>query len=225
MRLADLGFINAGMYLCNRILQRLSGGRAFVQRYYLVIQPVGVATRMPQRLGMALHVRLVDSGDPAATTFPRPADVIATRYRQGSTCLALFRDQTMVGFVWLREGPYEEDEVRCTFVPSPAQSIFWDYDFYIAPDHRNGIAFLRLWSATLEHLRHHHVEWTASRISAFAPASVSAHGRLGAIRVGQAFFLVLFGVQLMIASVRPFIHVSLREASRPKLQIRAPVTR
>jgi GNAT superfamily N-acetyltransferase len=224
MRLADLGFVNAGLYLCDRLLQRLSGARMFIQRYYLVAQAVDAPIRLPQRLGATFRVRSVDRHDPAALTFPRPPDVIAARYDQGSTCLALFRDDTMAGFIWLCEGPYEEDEVRCTFAPAPAGQVAWDYDFYIAPEHRNGVAFMKLWAAALEHLRGRGINWSASRISAFAPASMAAHGRLGAVRVGQAFFFVIFRLQLMVASVQPFLHVSLRMSSRPTLRVRAPTT-
>lgn len=222
MRLVDLGFGNAGLYLCGRVLQRLSGGRAFIQRYFLVVQPVDVPIRLPQRLGARFRVRLVDSQDPEVRAFPRPAEVIAARYAQGSTCLALFRDETLAGFIWLCPGPYEEDEVRCTFAPAPVRQVAWDYDLYILPEHRNSVAFMKLWSAAMEHLRGQGVAWSASRISAFAPASIAAHDRLGAVRVGQAFFLVVFGLQLMVATLPPFLHLSASRGSGPMLKVRAP---
>jgi hypothetical protein len=222
MRLVDLGFANAGLYLCDRVLQRLTGARAFIQRYYLVVQPVDVPIRLPQRLGANFRVRRVDRQDPQIGAFPRPPAVVAGRYDQGSTCLALFDDDNLAGFIWLCPGPYLEDEVRCTFVPTPAGAAVWDYDLYILPEHRNGVAFMRLWSAAMEHLRGQGVAWSASRISAFAPASMAAHARLGAVQVGQAFFLVFFRLQLMVASLPPFVHLSANRDSRPVLKVRAP---
>ena len=222
MRLVDLGFGNAGLYLCDRVLRRLSGARAFIQRYYLVAQPVGIPMRLPQRLGAGFRVRPIASRDPEAQSFPRPPAVIAARYAQGSTCLALFHDETLAGFIWLCPGSYLEDEVRCAFTPAPAGQVVWDYDFYILPEHRNSVAFMKLWSAAMAHLRGQGVTWSASRISAFAPASIAAHNRLGAVRVGQAFFFVFFSLQLMVATLPPFLHLSASRGSRPALKVQAP---
>jgi GNAT superfamily N-acetyltransferase len=222
MRLADLGFGNASLYLCDRVLQRLSGGRAFIQRYYLMAQPVKMPMRLPQRLGANFRVRRIAGEDPEAQAFPRPPAVIAARYAQGSTCLALYDNDELAGFIWLCPGPYLEDEVRCTFMPVPAGQVAWDYDLYILPEYRNGVAFMKLWSAAMEHLQSQGVAWSASRISAFAPASIAVHKRLGAVRVGQAFFFVFFGLQLMVATLPPFVHLSASRRSSPALNVRAP---
>jgi GNAT superfamily N-acetyltransferase len=154
--------------------------------------------------------------------FPRPAEILESRYEQGSACFAAYRAGDFAGFIWLAPGTYLEDEVRCTFVPGPAGSACWDYDVYVTPGERTGIAFMKLWSAALEHLRQRGVEWSASRISAFAPASLAAHKRMGAVCVGQAFFLVAFGLQAMVASVPPYLHLSASRRSHPTLRVEAP---
>ena len=180
MRLAELGACNALLYLCNRALKRVSGSRIFLQRYYLMVQPVDVALPVPRRLGRDLEVRAVGSTDAAVATLPRPPDVLRARYQQDSTCLAAFRlSGEFAGFIWLAPGPYEEDEVRCRFLPQPEGGACWDYDLYVVPSARGGVTFTKLWGAALEHLRSRGFEWSASRISAFAPASLAAQKRLG----------------------------------------------
>jgi len=223
MRLRDLGFSNAALYLCDRVLKRLTASRAFIQRYYLVAQPVDMPLRLPRRLGETFEVRQISEGDSALLAFPRPQPVLRARFGQGSSCIALFRASQMVGFIWLCPGPYHEDEVRCTFVPAPEGQACWDYDLYIVPEQRNGMAFIKLWSAAIEQLKSRGISWSASRISAFAPASLAAHQRMGAVVVGQAFFLVAFGLQITIATTRPFLHVSVTARSRPEIRVDAPV--
>jgi hypothetical protein len=221
MRLRDLGPVNGALYVVDRILQRLSGSRAFLQRYYLVTQPVTETLRVPRRLGASLEVRIVERGAPALRTMPRPAAVLEDRYAQGSTCLAAYRADELVGFIWLCPGSYLEDEVRCRFVPAPPGAASWDYDLWVAPAERNGIAFMKLWSAAMTHLAGRGVRWSASRISAFAPGSLAAHRRMGAVTVGQAFFMVAFGAQAMLATIPPYLHFSVRN-SRPTLRVEAP---
>jgi hypothetical protein len=44
------------------------------------------------------------------------------------------------------------------------------------------------------------------------------------VTVGQAFFLVAFGAQLMLATVAPYLHVSWR-GTGPTLEVHAPPPR
>jgi hypothetical protein len=225
MRLADLGAVNALLYLCNRALKRLSASRAFLQRYYLMVQPLDISLPMPRRLGRDLQVREVGRADAVLATLPRPPEVLQSRYEQGSTCLAAWRSSgEFAGFIWLAPGVYEEDEVRCTFLPQPEGRTSWDYDLYVVPAERAGVTLTRLWAAALEHLRARGFEWSASRISAFAPASRAAQRRMGAVCVGQALFLVVYRFQAMFASIPPYVHFSAGR-SRPRLKVQAPQRR
>ena len=81
---------------------------------------------------------------------------------------------------------------------------------------------MKLWSTAMERMRAQGISWSASRISAFAPGSLAAHRRMGAAVVGQAFFFVAFGLQLTVATLRPFLHLSLHNASRPEIRVSAP---
>jgi hypothetical protein len=221
-KLSDLGPANAVLYLADRVLRRLTGSRAFLQRYYLVTQPVDVPVRLPRRLGAGLDAHLLGPEDPRLGDLPGRSAVLGARFAQASECLALYQGPVLAGFVWLTGGAYEEDEVRCRFEPAPAGSTAWDYDLYVMPGHRSGVAFMKLWSAAMEHLRGRGVRWSASRISAFAPASLASHRRLGALRVGQAFFVVLGRFQLMLATLPPYVHLSLGPGSRPTVRVAPP---
>ncbi len=57
------------------------------------------------------------------------ARVLAYRYRQGAICLAAISEDTVVGYMWLLFGAYEEDEVRARFVPQ--SDAAFDFDIYV----------------------------------------------------------------------------------------------
>jgi hypothetical protein len=206
-------------------LGRLTGQRAKVRRYYLVAQPLDAKLPLPRRLGATLQTRLVSAGEPAAAAFPRPAAVIAERYAQSSTCIAAYHDTLFIGFIWLCTGVYEEDDVRCRYVLQQDDATAWDYDLYISPEFRNGIAFVKLWAAAIEQLRSRGRDWSLSRISAFSPDSRAAHRRMGAVDIGTAYFVDVLGVQLTLASVAPYVHLALPGGRGPALQLRAPAKR
>ena len=82
----------------------------------------------------------------------------------------------------------------------------------------------RLWQATDARLAAQGVRWSFSRIALANPASMAAHQRMGAQRVGLAGFLVLGPWQVAVFSLPPFVHVSLHAGSRPTVQLRAPAS-
>lgn len=215
--LTELGPVNGFLYLLNRFLLRISNGRLRLIVYYLIAQPVPKRTLLPPHRGQNIQVRRIDAHDPEAAEFPRPHSVLQARYARQGLCLAAYKDGKFVGFLWLNLVPYHEDEVRCLFTPHPAGAAAWDYDVYIEPDHRLGLVFARLWDATYQLLREHNIAWSVSRISAFAPASLASHSRLGGMRIGVASFICAGPAQIMIASVAPYLHVSFTPASCPRL--------
>lgn len=145
----------------------------------------------------------------------RPAATIQDRFAQGARCLVALRDDDLVGFLWWIEGPYDEDEVRCVFVPQPAERALWDFDVYVAPSHRFGPAFARLWDAVMNRMHASGFQWSCSRISAFNMPSLRAHQRLGARVVGTRSYLCLGMVQVSMALDVPYLHVSFQPTSRP----------
>ena len=58
-----------------------------------------------------------------------------------------------------------------------------------------------------------------SRISAFNTASLASHARLGARVLARATFLRLGPCQIMIASVTPYFHFSIKSDGLPVIQL------
>ena len=118
-----LGWINGPLYLLTRGLDRISGGRVRIVKYDLAAQPLGEKFPLPYRHSTSMELRELREGDPLLAYIERPVKTLEERFRQGGRCLAAVRGDEVLGFLWWVEGPYEEDEVRCCFVPSPGRSV------------------------------------------------------------------------------------------------------
>ena len=217
----ELGLVNALLYVLDRLLRRASLGVVRLHRYYFMAQPVAPRPWLPARRGASLEVRRLAAGDPALARFPRPGAAFPYRFAQGAVCLAAFKDETPVGFLWFTTQPYREDEVRCRYVTLPPGRSAWDFDVYIAPEHRAGPAFLRLWDEANRILRSEGITWSFSRVSAFNALSVASHSRMNAICTGSATFLALGRWQICVSSVQPFFFLSRNAASMPEFRLAA----
>jgi hypothetical protein len=219
--MSELGWLNGVLYVISRALAKFPG-RVRLYKYYLVAQPVSQGTLLPPHRGRHISVRLVVEGDPVVHAFPPPPEIIRRRYAEGAICLAAFEGASLVGYLWLLLGPYEEDEVGCWFIPMPEGKAAWDFDIYVVPRYRFGVGFLRLWDEANRYLKERGVQWTMSRISAFNAASLASHRRLGAIVVSQAVFIVLGSCQLAVTTVFPFVQLSIGARNTPKIRVYPP---
>jgi hypothetical protein len=210
----EMGWVNGVLYVFDRLLVTVSGGRARLHKNYLVAQPVWTR-RLPPHRGTTIEVRRVAAFDPIIREFPRPDRAAPYRFNQGATCLTALLAGKFIGFVWLTLGPYQEDEFRCRFVPVPEGRSAWDFDIYVDPAHRNGIAFLRLWDEANGFLTEHQVQWSLSRISAFNNGSMLSHARMGAQRVGAVTILSIGPWQISAATLPPYFHFSTHPKSFP----------
>jgi hypothetical protein len=205
-----------------RFLERATRNRMRLFKYCLVAQPVSTEPLVPASRRTAITVRMVDQTDPIVATFPRPLEVIAKRFRSGARCFVAETNGRFAGFLWLQEGGYEEDEVRCLFLPIPAHQAVWDFDVYVAPEFRLSRTFSRLWDAAHEFLRAGRYRWTTSRVSAFNSTSLRSHARIGAIKLNWIVFLVISRWQVSISGESPFLYLSVSSLSRPTFTVRAP---
>jgi hypothetical protein len=217
--LREVGLLDACLYALARVLESLSGRRVRVHKYYLVAQPVSKMPRLAPHRGQMFEVRQVAEFDPLIRQFPRPDWVIPYRFKQGAVCLAATKTGTVVGFLWLTLGPYDEDEVRCRYIPLPSEATAWDFDVYVEPAYRNGIVFGRLWDEANRFLTAHGVEWSLSRISAFNSGSILSHGRMGATRIGAATFLSMGRWQIAASTIAPHFHFSTGPGSFPTYRL------
>jgi hypothetical protein len=204
----EFGMLAGALYLADRALMACTpAARLFA--YELIVQPVPPSAPSPPAR-VSLSVREIHEGDPALAEMPVGPAVIAARFAQRARCLGVFKGEVLAGYMWFCDGRYEEDEVRCTYELEPrAQSVF-DYDFYVFPEHRMGRAFATLWAGANRLLSERGIRYTYSRVSRFNTASRRAHRHLGARCIGDAVFLRLGRLELMVATLRPFVRVSLR---------------
>ena len=218
-----LGVANALLWALDRILCISSRNRWQIHRYRFVAQPVAVSDLSSAPRTTSIVIRRVYAGDLLVRQFPRPPEVIAQRYRMGAMCLAAEKQGTFVGFLWIKESQYPEDEVRCIYVLEPAGAAVWDFDVHIEPHFRLGRTFARLWDAANAWLREHDYRWSMSRISAFNPESLAAHRRLGMRALGSATFLRMGRAQIALLDQAPFVHVGWRDDQTPILRFTPPV--
>lgn len=207
----ELGAANAAWYLLARGLRAL-GWR--VWRYQFVAQRV--ASSAMRHTPGKLEFRPLAALDEVPACYPRPREVIAARFRQGSCSIAAWKGGQLAGFLWYQFGAYHEDEARVRYC-LPAPNSCWDYDVFVQPELRLGTVFCRLWDEAHRRMHARGIEWTCSRISAFNPASLRAHGRIGVVHMGSATFFALGRWQLMLATLPPFLHLSSGPASQPQL--------
>jgi hypothetical protein len=184
-----------------------------------MVQPITGKPILPERLVKRTVVREVHRQDPEVELMPPPEDVKRWRFDNGALCLGAFVDERMVAYMWLREGAYEEDEVRCDYVLEPPSESVFDFDVYVLPEARMTLAFVGLWHGANEYLFRRGVRHSFSRVNHFNLASKRAHDRLGWYRVGRTVVLRLWRLQLLFADCLPYLSVSV--SARPKLVLKA----
>ena len=130
-------------------------------------------------------MRRLDKSDPSLVTFMRVPTEIEDRFAQGAICLGAFRGTDLIGWLWFVIGEFRDHTLPVGFRLEPAGKTAWDFDVYVHPEARMSAAFARLWEAAFEALRERGVTQTLSAISAYNPASLRAHRRLGATPFGS----------------------------------------
>lgn len=214
----EFGPAAGAVYAADRLLKRLSP-RLGLGFYELMAQPVPARPLLRPNRAQQLRGERVEPGHPALAAMPVPAEVIAARFAQGAECLAVYRRQELLGYIWFGIGRYLEDEVRVTYELADPQRTVFDFDLYVLPEHRMGLGFMAVWHVANEYLRERGVVATLSRITRFNLASRRAHARLGARCIGRMGFLKLGRLELVLATVRPWLALSLGERGRPRLRL------
>ncbi|MEO8224175.1 MAG: GNAT family N-acetyltransferase [Gammaproteobacteria bacterium] len=220
--LADYGLLNSALYGLQRALQRLAP-ETVVERLYIVAQPVPAAATGSPRRGQNIQVRRITTGDPAIRIFTRYPDEIADRFAQGAVCLGAFRGDELLGWLWFVPGVFRDFVHPVSFALRPASTLAWDFDVYVRPDARLSAAFARLWEAGFAELRARGIAQSLSAISAYNPASLRAHRRLGTEPFGSILVLRLGRIRAVLSlAFRPHLQWSLNTDFRAVLPIDAP---
>lgn len=215
----EFGLAAGLLYCVDRVLSRLTPQmRLYV--YELVVQPVPAESVLPRRLGKQLEIREIKPGDPEISLMPVRPEMMRLRLAQNAVCLGAYRKGEFIGYMWFCPIRYEEDEVRCTYVLASTQDSVFDFDFYLFPQYRMGSGFIGLWNGANEILSRRGVRYTFSRLARFNTASRRAHRHLGCEVVGRTLFLQAWRLEVMLASLFPYVHVSMKNSRRVHLTLR-----
>jgi hypothetical protein len=218
----EFGLACGLLYAIDRVLSSLSP-RLRLHVYEFMVQPITDKPLLPGGLVKQLEVREIKGGDPEIGLMPVRPEVLRARLAQNAVCLGAFRKDAWIGYMWFCSGTYDEDEVKCTYVLGRARESVFDFDFYIFPEHRMGLGFAGLWHRANEFLSRRGIRYTFSRLTRFNVASRRAHQHLGWKIVGQALFLQAWRLEIMLATLSPFVHVSMTEGGRVRLILRPDV--
>lgn len=216
--IGEFGILAGVLYVIDQALER-SASRLRLRFYEIMVQPVPDEPLAPGNLTKSFETRELGPDSPDVARFPRPDEVISQRFDQDAVCLGGYKKGELIGFLWVKFGEYNEDEVRCVFAPQPASKTVFDFDIYLFQEHRFGIGFIGLWDGANAYLRRNGVDFTCSRVSRFNTGSRQSHEHLGWKRVGKALFLCGSSSQLMIASLKPYFHFSRNKNNIPKIAI------
>lgn len=214
----EFGPLAGMLYLLDRLLSRVSAHLG-IRAYEFMVQPIVDRPLVPERFVRSITIREIPYGSNDMKRMPIRPDVLQSRVAQQATCLGAYQRDHMIGYLWFCAPEYQEDEVRCTYVVAPASHSVFDFDLYIFPEHRMGLAFAGIWNGVNEYLHGRNVRYTFSRLTRFNLASRRAHAHLGWKRIGRAVFLVAWNLEFMIATIRPFISVTTNPNRRARLRL------
>ena len=203
----EFGFGVGLLYMVDRLLLAVSP-RCGLYVYELMAQAVTGKPLLPAGLARNLRFAEISAGHPDIDLMPARVEIKAQRFDQGARCLGVYRQDELIGYVWFCRDRYDEDEVRCRYeLAEPATSVF-DFDLVVMPKHRMGIGFVAVWDAANRFLTAQGVRHTFSRMTRFNLASRRAHARLGARCVARASVLRLGLIELLVATVAPYVACS-----------------
>jgi len=220
--LRHFGIFNGCLYLFNQLSKKMFGDGVILEKFYIYAQPLTQEKILPVKKAGKYKLINLKRESTDLRIFGRPTKVIEDRYDKGGQCIGCFKNDKLLGYIWFTFESYNEDVVRCVYIPYPKETTCWDYDIFIEPKYRIGFVFAALWDALNEELYSKGYRWSMSRISAFAVESIKSQSRLGAKRIGMLIFLKLFGSQLLFSSNSPYVHLSFSEKNYPHLVVRFP---
>ncbi|MCK7583197.1 MAG: N-acetyltransferase [Chromatiales bacterium] len=217
----EFGWRNGAFYIFGEGLKHISRGFIRLIKYDFVAQPIRPALDLPIHRGRDILIQEVEQGNSLLQLIGHSREVLDFRFQQGAHCLLATRRGVLAGYLWYVEPRYLEDEVRCEFLPRPAESAVWDFDVYVAPNQRLTSTFSKLWDAAFRQLYPLGYRFTCCRISAFKPDSLAAHRQLGAQIVGSGIFLCIGSWQLSLIMPGFRWHLSLSGQSIPRVPVMA----
>lgn len=215
----EFGLVAGLLYVADRALRALSP-RLGLFVYELMAQPIPDKPLLPASLARRMSWSEIGPGHPALAQMPVPAAVIQARFEQKAVCLGTWRGEVLLGYIWLCFNRYGEDEIRSDYLIAEAPGSVFDFDLYILPEHRMGLAFAAVWHGANEYLRARGVRRSFSRLSRFNTASRRSHARFNWRRVGRVLVFAAWRLEVMLTDIAPYVVVSTSPRRRAQLRLR-----
>lgn len=209
----ELGPLSGSVYLTDQAMQRLwpNSGIFF---YDWVVQPVTPNRLLAESRAAKYRHQIIKGNDPLVEQMPIRPEIVSKRIDEEAECIAVFKGENLVAFIWLTYGSYIEDEVRIDFHLQPEEQSAFDFNLYIFPKYRLGYAFAAIWDIANDYLYRRGIRYSYSRITHLKRNSFSSHGKLGARKIGASLTLKLGKLELSMIR-RPFkVFFSLRDTDR-----------
>ncbi len=207
----EFGLLAGALYMLDRLLRTISPNLG-LQVYEFMVQPIagqGHKPLLPPNLARNLSFVEIGRGHPDLAKMPAREDIKLQRFEQGAHCLGAYKKGELIGYLWYCRQRYQEDLVRCTYELVDEERSIFDFDLYVLPQHRLGLAFLGIWHGVNETLGPMGARYTFSRLTRFNTASRRAHAHLGWRRVGSAVFVCAWRMELMFCSLAPYLSLTL----------------
>jgi hypothetical protein len=220
--LKEFGFFAGVLYLIDRVFGEFST-KLRLFNYELMVQPIHDKPLIPTNMLKQIELREIKCNDPEVSLIPVPPNILGSRFKQNAICLGAFQKGIFIGYIWFCFGAYEEDEVRCTFDLNPKAKSVFDFDLYLFPEHRHGLGFMGIWERANQFLHGQGINYSFSRLTRYNLASRKAHAHLGWKRIGCAFFLKAWNMEVMVATVFPYLGFTLTESQRIRLKLHSDV--
>lgn len=203
----EFGWIAGGVYALDRVLRAMSPGLR-LYFYEFMAQPIKTLPKLPQSLLKNLSFGEITPGCEELRHMPARPEIISSRFNQGAICLGAYYKGVLSAYIWFCFQRYAEDEAHCTYELAEPETTVFDFDLYVLPEYRMGIAFPGLWYGAGKYLEGRGIRYTCSRMTRFNLASRNAHLRMGSKRIGQAIFFQAWRVQLLLATIPPFLSLT-----------------
>lgn len=221
--LARYGWWNGFIFLFARGLERVSIGRARLLRFFVLARPIGDRSAERPAGDDQVIVREIDASSRLLDQIPGDHMALHRRLQTGNVCIAASTEDRFLGHLWLRRARHDEEDARALYVLDPSHKAMWGFDVRVEDDEPSGRSIAtRLWDGADDYMRAHGVEWTVSRIPAFAPSTHDPEDARSALRIASITFLKLGNAQLGVFTCSPYLSLSWRSRSRPRILIKTP---
>ena len=214
----EFGAIAGALYAADRVMSGISP-RLRLLNFELLAQPIPDQPLIPERLSRSMEIRELKPGDPDLARMPVPAEIVDYRFDQDAICLGAYRKGEFIGYIWFCFIQYQEDEARCIYELMPADRSVFDFDLYLFPEHRMGLGFVGIWNGANRYLRERGIFCSYSRIDRYNLATRKAHAHFNWKLVARALFLKAWGLELMLATIRPYVGLSFSSNQAPRLRL------